>query len=222
MTNTLILSIYLCLPYHTEIDSNANFNKAEKSSQQSIEVLFKSQNSKVKIMKIEANSNMQIENQEDHKKNISLIKVEAIKEKYTIIGVFAVFYVLLIVYMRIKTLNSKEKIGILSARIESIENKSVMAEISLYNSEFFSEINRDRIDSNIKTHLNDTDWKIISLLNKDPFLCNKELAEKVNRSEEGTSSSLRKMYRQLKITVKTNKKLALLKEAIRLSQNISS
>ncbi|MFT6868383.1 MAG: hypothetical protein ACJA08_003236, partial [Cyclobacteriaceae bacterium] len=45
MTNALILSIYLCLPYHTEIDSNANFNKAEKSSQQSIEVLFKSQNS---------------------------------------------------------------------------------------------------------------------------------------------------------------------------------
>ncbi|MDG1477221.1 MAG: winged helix-turn-helix domain-containing protein, partial [Vicingaceae bacterium] len=65
--------------------------------------------------------------------------------------------------------------------------------------------------------LNESDWKILNVIYRDPLILNKSIADKVNLSLEGTSSSLRKMYRLFHLTDSKNKKLALIMEAARIS-----
>ena len=52
---------------------------------------------------------------------------------------------------------------------------------------------------------------------KDPLIVNKAIAQKVNLSLEGTSSSLRKMYRLFDLSDTKNKKLSLIMEVARIS-----
>ncbi|MEZ4987811.1 MAG: AsnC family protein [Saprospiraceae bacterium] len=60
----------------------------------------------------------------------------------------------------------------------------------------------------------------MSTLSHNPSISNKEIANEVNLSVEGVSSSLRRMYSTFGIgSASSNKKVALLLEAIRLSQD---
>lgn len=79
-------------------------------------------------------------------------------------------------------------------------------------------LDRSNIEAHISKELNTSDWLILETLYKYPTKSNNELAEEVNISYDGLRSSLKKMYRLFNIDGKvTNKKLALLVEALRYS-----
>ena len=79
------------------------------------------------------------------------------------------------------------------------------------------ELSRARPESHIGKELNDTDWKVLQVLFDDPMIMNKEIAEQVFLSVEGIGSALRRMYELFNIQGTKYKKMALLREVIKLS-----
>ena len=71
------------------------------------------------------------------------------------------------------------------------------------------QLEKELLEKEIDAKLNESDWLIIQALYKNPAQSNKELADKVALSVEGTRSSLKKMYRLFEIADSRNKKLAL-------------
>lgn len=66
--------------------------------------------------------------------------------------------------------------------------------------------------------INDTDKQILECIHQNPLISNQEIANQVNRSLEGVSSSLRKMYRQYNVPPSKNRKLALVETIISLQE----
>ena len=78
---------------------------------------------------------------------------------------------------------------------------------------------REKIEHSISRKLNETDWKVLTILLEDPALSNKEIADKAYMSVDGIGSSLRRMYEYFEIKVSKYKKISLLLEAIKSSNN---
>ena len=57
-----------------------------------------------------------------------------------------------------------------------------------------SGLNRENIEIKVKTRINETDWKVLTILVKEPTLSNSDLAEKVFLSYDGVRSSLKRLY----------------------------
>ncbi|WP_420388312.1 tetratricopeptide repeat protein [Roseivirga sp.] len=74
-----------------------------------------------------------------------------------------------------------------------------------------------KLEQYIEKKLNPTDWSILNYLYEEPLISNKDLADRVALSLEGTSSSLRKMYQLFEIETRHNKKMELLRKAILIS-----
>lgn len=77
--------------------------------------------------------------------------------------------------------------------------------------------NKVKLERYIEKKLNPTDWSILNYLYEEPLISNKDLADRVALSLEGTSSSLRKMYQLFDIETRHNKKMELLRKAILIS-----
>jgi len=80
-------------------------------------------------------------------------------------------------------------------------------------------LNKEKIEAAIASRLGDTSWNILQLLAKSPTISNYEIAESLFLSEEGISSSLRRMYSAFNIQSSSSKnhKIALLTKVIELS-----
>ena len=78
---------------------------------------------------------------------------------------------------------------------------------------------REKIEHSISRKLNETDWKVLTILLEDPALSNKEIADKAYMSVDGIGSSLRRMYEYFEIKESKYKKISLLLEAIKSSNN---
>lgn len=78
------------------------------------------------------------------------------------------------------------------------------------------QLDREKIQHYINRKLNDTDWKVLNLLLKQPWLSNKEIAKEAFLSFDGIGSALKRMYLNFEIKEKKykQKKTALLIEAI--------
>ena len=83
------------------------------------------------------------------------------------------------------------------------------------------ELSREKIETSIKRSLNETDWKVLLILLDDPVITNKEIGEKAFMSVDGIGSSLRRMYDYFEIKESKYKKISLLMEAIKISNNSS-
>ena len=80
-------------------------------------------------------------------------------------------------------------------------------------------LDRDKLIAHIDANLNESDWIIIQTLYKDPAISNKELADLVALSVEGTKSSLKKMYKHFEIPSSRSMKLSLIIKVIAISQD---
>lgn len=78
-------------------------------------------------------------------------------------------------------------------------------------------LNREKIEVSINKKLNDTDWNVLNILQKEPDISNKILAEKAFMSVDGIGSSLRRMYLYFDIKESKYKKISLITEAIKAS-----
>ena len=80
-------------------------------------------------------------------------------------------------------------------------------------------LNRDKIEHSINRKLNETDWIVLAILLEDPTISNKDIADKANMSIDGIGSSLRRMYEYFEIKKSKYKKISLLLEAVKSSNN---
>lgn len=133
----------------------------------------------------------------------------------TLIFAAVVFLVLAMYYLQQK--KHDEKTEDMLQNIEKLKENSVL---SLANSTAkidSIELDKINIEKAIESKLNTTDWKVLYQILNKPSVTNKEIAKAISLSYEGTSSSLRKMYKLFDIKVKKNHKLALILKASELS-----
>tara|TARA_B100000809_G_scaffold257113_1_gene298136 strand:- start:1697 stop:2431 length:735 start_codon:yes stop_codon:yes gene_type:complete len=81
-------------------------------------------------------------------------------------------------------------------------------------------LNKHKIEKQQAIKLNDSDWKIINTIMNNSTISNKELANQVALSVEGTRSSLKKMYRIFDIPSSRNMRLALVIKIVQISKQL--
>ncbi len=124
--------------------------------------------------------------------------------------------------LRTRKANAKKQIEELSEEINQLREKNLTTQLSLKIDPKAVTLDKDNIEQAIQGKLNPSDWAILSALCEDPFIANKQLADQVSLSLEGTSSSLRKMYRLFKLGNTGNKKAVLVREAMKISMKLPS
>ncbi|MDG1332438.1 MAG: winged helix-turn-helix transcriptional regulator [Crocinitomicaceae bacterium] len=78
-------------------------------------------------------------------------------------------------------------------------------------------LDREKIEAAIDRKINETDWNVLNILLDDPVISNKDIAAKAFLSVDGIGSSLRRMYEFLEIKESKYKKISLLLEAVKIS-----
>ncbi len=133
--------------------------------------------------------------------------------QYTIIFFLAIFMILFI-YVRHLIKRNKSNKNSLLKEIESLKNNEKSKIVFQFNT--FT-LNRLKIEESINRTLNETDWKLLNILLGNPEITNKKIAEKAFMSIDGIGSSLRRMYNYFSIKSTKYKKIALLKDVIKRS-----
>jgi tetratricopeptide (TPR) repeat protein len=139
--------------------------------------------------------------------------------------VFIVTTVLLIIVflsiIRIKSNNRKSERRYLLKEIEMLKSIAIANNTALANQSIINgELDRDKIHNAISGTLNDSDWKILTILCKNPTMNNRKISEQVNLSFDGVRSSFKKMYRLFDIqNSNENQRMSLVIKAFRISNN---
>jgi tetratricopeptide (TPR) repeat protein len=156
------------------------------------------------------------ENKLNSEKAQATLKLKQLKNTFYIIFGSAIIIACIIFYFRRnikKDRLKREELLHEINRLKTIETSSIVS-----NSNPF-ELNKMKIESAIAQKLNETDWNVLTILLADPVISNKEIAEKAFMSVDGIGSSLRRMYQYFDIKESKYKKISLLMEAIKLSNN---
>lgn len=133
----------------------------------------------------------------------------------SVLALFFIFYFVLYYRKKIKR-NTIAKNALID-EIERIKSSTSINQLNVVSARFGLDI--EKIEQHIDKKLNDTDRKVLFELLKDPVISNKEIAKKVCLSIEGVGSSLRRMYVYFNIKESKYKKISLLLDAVRLSNN---
>lgn len=72
-----------------------------------------------------------------------------------------------------------------------------------------TKLNRPKIEAVLDTRLGESAWRIMQLVFANPAISNKEIAQKMNLSLDGVSSSLRRIYAAFGVKGRGNKKVLL-------------
>lgn len=151
-----------------------------------------------------------------NQKEQNQLELSHTKKIYTIIFISAILIFCILFFVRIYiSKNRKHKNKLLKEleRLKNIESSNIVA-----NSNKF-ELNREKIEKAINQKLNKTDWLVLNILLDDPVIPNKQIAEKAFMSVDGIGSSLRRMYINFNIKESKYKKISLLLDAIKISNN---
>jgi tetratricopeptide (TPR) repeat protein len=149
-------------------------------------------------------------------KEKAALKVLQLKKTYTITIAAALIIFSVVFYFRSKIKKNQAKRELLLNEIEKLKNnanKGLIVDSNKF------ELNREKIERAINRKLNETDWTVLNVLLEDPVITNIEIAEKVFMSVDGIGSSLRRMYEYFNIKESKYKKISLLLEAIKISNN---
>jgi tetratricopeptide (TPR) repeat protein len=138
------------------------------------------------------------------------------QKTYGIILGSIILIIAIIFYFNRNIKRSRKKRDELLQEIEKLKNSEVNT-LVVNPHEF--QLVREKIESFIQRKLNDTDWNVLNILLKEPDISNKELAEKAFMSVDGIGSSLRRMYLYFDIKESKYKKIALITEAIKISNH---
>ncbi|PCI98031.1 MAG: hypothetical protein COB15_06775 [Flavobacteriales bacterium] len=150
-------------------------------------------------------------------KTITEGKAKTIKERLTYVGVFLMFLILLTIYLKRRSSKIKLETEGLLKEIELLKTGKENRTALEFDPQSELKLDKKKLQQTVNGKLNDSDWNILNIVFKDPLIVNKELARQVNLSLEGTSSSLRKMYRLFELNDSKNKKLALVMEVAKIS-----
>ncbi len=139
------------------------------------------------------------------------------QERFLLGGIALVITIVIGVILRVRYLTNVNERKELVYQIEILKERGVSNFVATNQERTEMALNRSKLDAAIDGSLNASDWKILNVLFKEPLITNKEIANQVSLSLEGTSSALRKMYKMFNISPTKNKKLALITEATRIS-----
>jgi len=102
-------------------------------------------------------------------------------------------------------------------QMETIKRKGQARKVSEPDSRDELVLDRAKMEEAIEAKIGESAWLILELIYAKPSISNKEIAETVSLSVEGVSSALRRMYVLFEIETTSNKKIALIMEAARIS-----
>jgi tetratricopeptide (TPR) repeat protein len=154
--------------------------------------------------------------QQEYKEKLNVNNSKNRKKTYGIIAFCTLLISLVLIYYRKTVLYNRKKRDELLQEIEKLKNNDT-TNLVVSSNEF--ELIREKIEKAINRKLNDTDWTVLNVLLEDPVITNIEIAEKVFMSVDGIGSSLRRMYEYFNIKESKYKKISLLLEAIKISNN---
>lgn len=145
------------------------------------------------------------------------LKLNHLKKMYAIIllGVLFILGVLYIARSRTKTFQKQQEQ--LLQEIERLK-RSGNASVALYPDKY--QLDRAKINAATTRNINETDWIVLNILLDDPVISNKEIAKKAFLTPDGIGSSLRRMYMAFDIKESKYKKISLIMEAIKISNNL--
>ena len=154
------------------------------------------------------------ENQLKYENEKSELKIKQVKRTSLVAVFFVIIISLLLFFIILRIKKNTQRRNILLEEIKSLKNQKINV-VSEHNQ---LELNKEKIDKCINRVLNETDWSVLQILLENPTAMNKEIAEKANLSIDGVGSSLRRMYEYFKIHETKYKKIALLHNAIKISE----
>lgn len=157
-----------------------------------------------------------LKNQLEASKKEAQLKLNHLKFVYSLIVTGVLIILILFIYFRYRIKKNQEKRDLLINEIEKLKQKTNTELIVVPNA---YKLNRDKIEDSINRKLNETDWMVLTILLEDPTISNKEIADKASMSIDGISSSLRRMYEYFEIKESKYKKISLLLEAVKSSNN---
>jgi tetratricopeptide (TPR) repeat protein len=135
-----------------------------------------------------------------------------------IIVLFMLLLIILGVIFRFRTIKVKTEKAVLLKEIELLKSQSINFSAHLSIENLSHQLNREKVNQNIDGTLNDTDWKVLTLLCSNPTINNREISEKIALSFEGVRSSLKKMYRIFNVQKSNeNQRIALVVKVIQIS-----
>jgi len=130
-----------------------------------------------------------------------------------------IIFSLLIYFKKKSDFTKIERVKLLN-EIQRLKQKGVAKSFTEPEIRNDLELDKNKLELAIDAKLGESSWMILNVLLLNPSISNKEIAEEVSLSLEGVSSSLRKMYVVFNVSDSSNKKIALLMEAIRISSEI--
>lgn len=143
------------------------------------------------------------------------------QERYALVIGFVLVLVFVVVFFRIRFIKNQAERESLLQDIKLLKVKTSVNLTSLITTDEQPQLDREKIESTIKTSLNPSDWDILNTLYHNPAIGNKEIADIVNLSVEGVRSSLKKMYRIFDIEKSANQRVLLVIEAAKFSHPVS-
>lgn len=155
-------------------------------------------------------------NELEASKKEAQLKLKHIKLIYSLVMAGGLLILILFFYFRYRIRKSQVKRDLLISEIEKLKHKNNKDLILISNP---YKLNRDKIEHSINRKLNETDWIVLAILLEDPTISNKDIADKANMSIDGIGSSLRRMYEYFEIKESKYKKISLLLEAVKSSNN---
>jgi hypothetical protein len=149
-------------------------------------------------------------------------KVEQQSDRTKRISIIATILIIAILLGSVLYYHKKTKIRLLEreellTQINTLKEKAIVKTVSNTGAKKELVLDKAKIEKVTDYKFAESAWNILQIIYSDPTVSNKELAEKVFLSLEGVSSSLRKMYSVFNITSKSNKKVALIMEAAKIS-----
>jgi hypothetical protein len=141
-------------------------------------------------------------------------ELKQLKQLYLVVLLGLVLVLSVFAYFRARVIRQHKLQAELLEEIECLKTEGSNM-ISLQPQAF--DLDRKKMEMHIERELNETDWKVLTILLNDPVITNKEIAEKAFMSVDGIGSSLRRMYGYYEIKESKYKKISLLMEAIKLS-----
>ncbi len=165
------------------------------------------------VIKNEYDEILQENKLSNEKEKAELKLIQQIKTYAIILGAIVLIACIVFYFNRNINKNRKQTAELLQ-EIEKLKSNNVN-NLVINSNEF--QLIREKIEQSINRKLNETDWKVLNILLKEPDISNKEIAGKAFLSIDGIGSSLRRMYIYFEIKESKYKKITLIKEAIKAS-----
>ena len=213
--NELYELLYKCYKYQNKLNLSLKMLELHTAYQDSIQIKKNSYAVARETVKTDYELRL-YESKLESETEKAALELRQLKRTFGIISISVVLIAGLLFYFISNNKKNRERRDLLLEEIKSLK-LNASNELVVDSNKF--ELSREKIEFKLNRSLNETDWKVLTILFEDPVITNKEIAEKAFMSVDGIGSSLRRMYEYFEIKESKYKKISLLLEAIKTSND---